>query len=118
MLPLIAILLLLFIPLLMLLLHLSRWKYASQWLLVVIGMVLVWPIVLVARLNLQQSISYISWEPKTLFPTSPTLLVDEVSWVFSIALAALGLSLVLTAVARLEQAESTTEPQLNPGSGL
>ena len=75
-----AILLLLIIPLVMLILHLTRWKHASQWLIAVIGMLLVWPIVFVTRFSLPQSISYISWEPKTLFPISPTLLVDETSW--------------------------------------
>ena len=65
MLSLIAILLLLIVPLLMLILHLTRWKYGSQWLLAVIGMLLVWPVILTSRLSMPQSISYISWEPKT-----------------------------------------------------
>lgn len=116
MLVMIAILLLLIIPLVMLILHLTRWKHASQWLIAVIGMLLVWPILFVTRFNLPQTISYIRWEPKTLFPISPTLLVDETSLTFAMALAAIGLALVLTAVARIEQAAPIPEPA--PPTGL
>lgn len=104
-----AILLLLTVPLLMLLFHLTRWKYASNWLVAVIGMLMVWPMVLLTHQYLPQSFSYLSWEPKYLFPVSPTLLVDEVSWTFSLVLVTLGLTLVLTAVARTEQTEPINE---------
>jgi len=114
MLSLIAILLLLVIPLLMLSLHLTRWRHASQWFLVVVGILLVWPLVLFTHFSPPQSISYISWVPKSLFPLSPALLVDDISWPFSIALVTLGLTLVLTAVARVEQAEPSPEQRPTP----
>lgn len=105
----VAILLLLIVPLLMLLLHLTRWKHVSQWLIAVIAMIIVWLILLANQQDLPQSITYLTWEPKTLFPVSPTLLVDEISWTFSLSLAALGLALVLTSVARNEQASMSSE---------
>lgn len=104
------ILLLVVIPIIMLLLSLTRWRRTSQWLLVVVGMLIIWPIELVSRSLLPDSISY-SWQPKILFPLSPVLLMDGVSWSFSMALITLGLALVLTAVARIEQ----TEPLVDQG---
>lgn len=112
MLSLLPIFLLLIIPVLMLLLHLSRWRRASQWFLVVIGLLLVLVLQLVTRTNLPQILSNISWEPKSLFPLSPVLLIDDISWSFSIALIALTLAMILTAVARVEQVEPATGQEL------
>jgi hypothetical protein len=115
MLSLFAIVLLLIVPILMLIVHLIRWKYGSQWFLALLGMLLVWPVIFITRQYIPQFISYISWEPKSIFPISPTLLIDDVSWVFSMALATIGVALVLTAVARIEHSDQSSENQLNDG---
>jgi hypothetical protein len=110
MLALLAIFLLLLTPILMVTLHLLRPRVDSyQWLIAVLGALLAWLAMLLARLGLPYSLSLLAWQPEALFPTSPSLLVDNISWPFAFALASLSLSLMLTSVARL-QAEQPAPP--------
>lgn len=86
----------------MLVLNLSRWKYAFHWFLAVFGMLAIWILLQIAPHDSPQYISILNWSSHPLFPASPVLLVDEISWVFSMALVTLGLSLVLTSAVQSE----------------
>jgi formate hydrogenlyase subunit 3/multisubunit Na+/H+ antiporter MnhD subunit len=44
----------------------------------------------------------VEWKPVTLFPASPSLLVDHASWPFLFALVSLTLAIILTAAASLQ----------------
>jgi hypothetical protein len=114
MLILLAIFLLLLIPSAMLILYLARPKFGIQWLLAVLGVLVVWPMVLLARTNTPQLIALFSWKPETLFPLSPALLIDGISWPFALALVTLALSLMLTSVAQLGRSTGIVPSQAPP----
>ena len=101
MLILIAIFILILIPFAMMVLYLARPKFHIQWLMAVLGILIVWPMVMIARTEIPQSIALFSWKPETLFPLSPSLLLDNISWPFALALVTLALSLMLTSVAQM-----------------
>ncbi len=101
MLPLLAILILLVTPLSMLLLHLWRPRFAYQWLVAVGAAFVVWLVLLLSSKDIPRHIPLVTWEPVSLFPSSPALLVDEFSFPFALALATLILGIMLTAVVRL-----------------
>jgi hypothetical protein len=109
-----AILTLLLTPLVMALTRLYRPRFGYQWILAVLGALIVWPMVLVSRLNLPQRVALIHWRPEAFFPISPELLIDEISWPFAMALATVPLALLLTSVARLGQAPSPATPDSQP----
>lgn len=111
---LIAIFIYLLIPLVMLLVHLVRPKFSLQWLLAFLGVIIAWPLVFLSRFRMPQTVSFITWRPETLLPTSPTLLVDNISWPYALALATLALSLILTAATRLEQKPASNDPNSQP----
>lgn len=103
MLALAAIFLLLLTPVAMVILHLLRPRLDKyQWLIAVLGSFLAWPMVLLVRLNMPHSVTLLVWQPESLFPTSPSLLIDTISWPFALAMVSLSLSLMLTSVARLQ----------------
>ena len=106
MLALLAIFTLLLTPIVMVVLHRLRPRVDNyQWLIAILGNILAWPMVLLARLGMPTSVSLLKWQPASLFPTTPTLLLDDISWPFAFALASLSLSLMLTSVARLQAAQ-------------
>ncbi len=109
MLLLLSVLTLLITPLAMLITRLARPRFGYQWLLAVLGSMIAWPMVLLARLNLPQTVALFQWQPASLFHLSPGLLLDEVSWPFAMALATASLALLLTSIARISQ-DSPTEP--------
>ncbi len=47
------------------------------------------------------TVKLLTWGPESILPLSPALLVDDVSWAFSVCLGVLLLSILLTAVVRL-----------------
>ncbi|HSQ16428.1 MAG TPA: hypothetical protein VLM83_01915, partial [Anaerolineales bacterium] len=97
---LIAILLLLFIPGAMLTIHILRREAKSLWLLAMLGALLTWPAVYLTGRNIPEEIAILIWQPITLFPLSPVLLVDSTSWIFALVLATQLLAVMLTSVAR------------------
>ena len=108
---LLTIFLLLFIPLSMLIIHLVRPKFSIQGFLVVLAVLAGWIMVMIARSAEPQTITLLAWAPVSFFPNSPSLLVDRVSWYFSLALMSLSLSAIITSIAQLGQS-------LKPGQSL
>lgn len=102
MLTLFPVLILLLTPAVMLSVRLAKPDFAYFWLIAALGAMLAFPMVLALGFRLPQSVALITWEPAGLFSTSPALLVDAISWPYAAALAALALSVILTAVARLQ----------------
>jgi hypothetical protein len=80
MLILFPVLLLLLSALAMVVIRLFRPDFVYHWLIALAGALLAWPIMLVGGLNLPLSIPLITWRPTSLFPASPMLLVDRLSW--------------------------------------
>jgi hypothetical protein len=103
MLILMTIFLLLFIPLAMVIIHLVRPKFSIQGFLVISAVLAGWPMVFLARSAIPQVISLIIWQPVSLFPNSPTLLIDDTSWYFALALISIALAVIITSIAQLGQ---------------
>ena len=103
MLILLTIFLFIFTPLAMLILHLVRPKLSIQGFLVVMAVIAGLAMVIFARPDIPNVITLLQWEPKFLFPVSPSLLIDEISWYFSLALTSLSFTVVITSIAQLGQ---------------
>jgi hypothetical protein len=116
MLSILAICIYLLTSLLMLVVHWTRPKFGSQWLLAVVGAIIAWAMVFLARLGMPQRVALFTWQPEALFPVSPSLLVDSTSWLFALGIATLVLSLTLTAVARIGTSNLASS-SVSPDSG-
>jgi hypothetical protein len=100
MLILVAILILLIAVLVMLSIRLLRPGFAFHWLAAAGSTLTAWTLCLLARSNLPATVNLGSWQPTELFPSSPTLLIDNISWPFALALASLALASILTDTVR------------------
>jgi hypothetical protein len=96
--------LLLFTSLGMLLLHWLRPRFSYFWLVAAFGALLTWLITFYLRSQIPTEFTLVNWGPLGIFPVSPLLQLDEISWTFIIALATLALAGVLTDVVRAEGA--------------
>lgn len=112
MLILLTIFLYIFTPLTMLILYLVRPKLSIQGFLAVLAVLIAWPMVFLARSDIQHVITLLQWKPESLFPISPSLLIDNISWYFALALTSLSLTVVITSLAQLGQ--SPKLEQLRP----
>lgn len=99
-LPIFPIFVLLAAAAVLILIRIFRPASANIWLIAAAAALLTWLLVLLAHNSLPQTLSLFSWQPAWLFPQSPALLVDQYSWGFAFSIAALGLSAILTDVAR------------------
>jgi hypothetical protein len=104
--PLIAIFILLLVAIGLIVLHTIRTGFAYSWLIVTLGLLLAWALLFFSRLVLPQLIELVSWSPEVVYPVSPTLIIDQISWPFAMALITLALSTLLTGVARKSEAWS------------
>jgi hypothetical protein len=93
---------LLLTPVIMLIIRLIKPGFSYFWLLAVTGALIVWPISLILGFQLPNAVLLVEWKPVTLFPASPSLLVDHASWPFLFALVSLTLAIILTAAASLQ----------------
>jgi hypothetical protein len=119
MLILVTIFLCLFIPLVMLILHLVRPRLNIQGFLAVAAVLASWVLVFLARSDIPRTIQFPAWRPDTLFTLSPTLLIDQNSWYLALALASLSLTVVITSISRLGQSQARLSPagQIPSSSG-
>jgi hypothetical protein len=67
---------LLLTPVIMLIIRLIKPGFSYFWLLAVTGALIVWPISLILGFRLPNTMLLVEWKPETLFPASPSLLVD------------------------------------------
>lgn len=104
-LPLYPSLILLLTALALVVIRLARPRFAYFWLVAAFGSAIAWPLVLFERLRLPSTLPLMTWRPVELFPSSPTLLVDPVSWPYALALTTLCLAVILTDVVRSAEAD-------------
>ena len=102
--PLISVIVLLIFAILLVVLRLVRPAFSYAWIVAALGALIAWPFVLFSRMNIPQSIAIFSWQPEWIAAYSPSLVVDQYSWSFSIALATLILSAILTDIIRSDEA--------------
>lgn len=86
-------------------LHVLRPKFKYIWLVAAITALLTWTLVLVLRLQIPLTIPLVTWKPIELFPVSPSLQLDDISWSYAFSLVTLLLGVTLTAVARIPKSE-------------
>src|SRR4030042_143076 len=111
MLILLTIFLLLFIPIAMLILHLAWPKFSIQGFMAVLAVLAGLPIVFLARQDIPQTVTLLSWQPGSFFPNLPALLIDDISWYFSLALMSLALSSIVTSIAHLGRSRKNDRNQ-------
>lgn len=95
----------------MVIFYLVRPKFAIQGFLVVMVVLAGWILIFLARENIPKTISLLFWEPASFFPNSPTLLIDKISWAFSLGLISLTIGLTITSIAQLGQSVKSTQEQ-------
>jgi hypothetical protein len=98
------IVLLLLTSLGMLLLRWLQPRFSYFWLVAAFGALLSWLFTFYLRNQIPTEFTLVHWGPLELFPVSPFLRLDEISWTFSISLASLALAGVFTDVVRTEGA--------------
>ncbi|HBX71238.1 MAG TPA: hypothetical protein DEH25_18145 [Chloroflexi bacterium] len=100
-----ALLVSLLIPLAILGLSFTRLRPGWLWLAAVIGSLAVWLLVILTRNQIPSEITLFHWRPEFWLGTSPTLLVDEISWLFAVAVTTLPIVVLLTDVAHLAESD-------------
>jgi hypothetical protein len=93
----IAIALLILSALSMLTIRLWKPNFKFYWLIGAITVIIVWTIIVLLQLKIPFENTLYEWQPEKIYPVSPKLLLDDISWSYSIALVTLLLSVILTA---------------------
>jgi len=75
-------------------------KRSFTWVIATGGTLLAWILVMLWQLNLPDSVTLTNWQPTSLFPDSPFLSIDGISWVYGISLITLCFGVILTAPVR------------------
>ena len=96
----------------MLILHLVRPKFSIQGFLAILAVLAGWAMVLFARQDIPRTITLLQWQPAIFFPNSPSLLIDDISWYFALALITLALSSIVTSIAHFGESHQS-EHNLN-----
>ena len=81
-------------------LRLIRPGFRYLWMLAAGGSLLALLSVLFLRFWLPASLDLLTWKPTSLFPVSPALLLDRISWPYALALSTLALAAILTDISR------------------
>ncbi len=85
---------------LLLILQFAAPNFRYNWLIATGGALLGWLSVLAWQVQMPLSLQFPAWQPELLFTQSPTFVGDGIAWTFSLSLATLCLSIILTAVVR------------------
>ncbi len=85
----------------MAILHLVRPRLSIQGFLAVLAVLAGLVMIFLARIDIPNIITLIQWKPESLFLTNPSLLVDDISWYFTLALVSLAFTVVITSIAQL-----------------
>ena len=108
MLSLLPIIILLSAALIMLGFRVLRPEIRQLWLLALSGAFLAWILALIAKIQIPASITLIRWQPEELFPVSPALIADNISWSFSFSLVSLALAAIIIDVIRISGTTRTS----------
>jgi hypothetical protein len=101
MLILITIFLFIFIPPVMLIFRLARPKFSIQGFLVILALIAGLVMVILAHSEIPAQISLLHWQPETLFPISPALLIDPTSWYLALAVVSLAFCIAIASIAQI-----------------
>ena len=104
---LIPIFILVLTALVLIAIRLIRPRSKYYWLLTALGALLAWLGLLVSRSSIPYTNSLISWQPDWLGRFTPSLLLDQYSWSYAVALGTLLLSVILTDVVRKPEGDWT-----------
>jgi len=107
-LPLLPSTILVLSALILLVMRLVRPNFRYFWLVAVSGSLFAWLSLLFLRFWLPASFELLSWEPASLFPVSPVLLLDRISWPYALALSTLALAAILTDISRSTETNRLT----------
>ena len=93
-----------------LILRILHRSFQMIWLVAFVGTALAWLLIVLARLGIPHEIHLDIRQLNELadpsfFSISPTLVLDHISWTFALALVSLGLSVIMTAVSRLDDGD-------------
>ena len=86
----------------LIIIYLVRPTFKYPWMIAVGGSMLALVVVYLWRIRIPQSISISSWQPVTVFSSSPAWSVDGISWPYSLALTALVAAVIWTSIVRAE----------------
>ena len=97
----------------LLLLRFLKKDNRSYWLTTFIGLGLAWLLIIISRLGIPHEIDIGNWQSNiaqhnSLFTSSPTLLLDDFSWAFSLTVISLGICAVMTAVSNIDELNWTS----------
>ena len=107
--PIIAALLIeLLTPLLILGLSFTRLRSGYLWIVAVSSSFIAWGLIIAVLGQLPFTIPLADWQSNFLFKSSPTLLVDNISWPFALTVMTLSLVVLLTGVARVKELDPQT----------
>jgi len=104
-LPIISIAVLWLVAVVMLVIRNYVPRYGFTWLVALIGAFIAWLVLLISKAGIPQIIQMKIWQFVELTPDTPTLLLDDVSWLFAISITTLLLSVLLTEVARATESD-------------
>jgi len=91
----------------LLILQFAAPSFRYSWLVAVGGALLGWISVFVWQLELPIALQFPAWQPALLFSQSPTFVGDDLAWTYAVSLTTLGLSIILTAVMRVDFPRAT-----------
>jgi len=89
--------------LVMLVVRLLRAEFAYHWLIATIGAFIAWPLTFILGTQLPRTAALIIWEPESIFPASPVLIMDQISWPYAVGVVTLILVMMMTDVARASE---------------
>lgn len=98
----IPVILMLVVALVLVIIFIVRPKFKSAWLIAASGAALSLIAVFLWQINMPQVYTMFTWQPRLIFVHTPEWIGDGFSWTYSLALAALSLTVILTSVARNE----------------
>ena len=99
----------------MAILHLLRPRFSIQGFLSVLAVSAGMVMVFLARSQIPSNIVILQWGPQSLFPIAPSIIVDDISWYFSLALISIAFTTVITSIAQLGQSLKPDQlPTRNP----
>jgi len=104
-LPVIAIAVLWLVAVLMLVIHNYVPRYGYTWLVALTGAFIAWMIMLISRLSIPQIFQMKIWQFVSISTHTPTLLLDDISWIFALSITTLLLSVLLTDAARATETD-------------
>lgn len=94
----VSIFVLFLIPLVIVVLGRFDVRTGYLWFLALGGAVIAWALVLFSRSQMPMQIILMQWKPETLFSTTPTLLLDDISWIYAAVITSFPLAVLLTDV--------------------